>query len=104
MPLKLIELVLPWLVGSLGEGEAKSFLQNMHVAGWISILKINLSICYNIHVICVFLLQISNCTKLMQLQLLILRWLLFFPVGHVKVVRRIFVYLQVPLVVVLQGH
>ncbi|XP_057542697.1 zinc finger protein BRUTUS-like isoform X1 [Amaranthus tricolor] len=31
MPLKLIERVLPWLVGSLGE-EAKCFLKNMHMA------------------------------------------------------------------------
>lgn len=32
MPLKLIECVLPWLVGSLTEEEARSFLQNMHLA------------------------------------------------------------------------
>ncbi|KAH9607907.1 hypothetical protein KSS87_022262 [Heliosperma pusillum] len=32
MPLKLIERVLPWLVGSLGEEEAKCFLKNMHMA------------------------------------------------------------------------
>lgn len=32
MPLKLVERVLPWLVGSLSEEEAKSFLQNMHLA------------------------------------------------------------------------
>ncbi|KAF2317795.1 hypothetical protein GH714_041109 [Hevea brasiliensis] len=32
MPLKLIECVLPWLVGSLSEEEAKSFLQNMCMA------------------------------------------------------------------------
>ncbi|XP_050221797.1 zinc finger protein BRUTUS-like [Mercurialis annua] len=32
MPLKLIECVLPWLVGSLSEEEAKSFLQNMYMA------------------------------------------------------------------------
>ncbi|GAV65874.1 Hemerythrin domain-containing protein/zf-CHY domain-containing protein/zf-RING_2 domain-containing protein [Cephalotus follicularis] len=32
MPLKLIERVLPWLVGSLSEEEARSFLQNMYMA------------------------------------------------------------------------
>ncbi|KAF8399097.1 hypothetical protein HHK36_014963 [Tetracentron sinense] len=32
MPLKLVERVLPWLVGSLSEEEAISFLQNMHLA------------------------------------------------------------------------
>ncbi|KAK6921197.1 Zinc finger, CHY-type [Dillenia turbinata] len=32
MPLKLIECVLPWLVGSLSEEEAKDFLKNMHLA------------------------------------------------------------------------
>ncbi|KAJ1390550.1 Zinc finger, CHY-type, partial [Sesbania bispinosa] len=33
MPLKLIESVLPWLVGSLSETEVRSFLQNMYMAG-----------------------------------------------------------------------
>ncbi|XP_058091480.1 zinc finger protein BRUTUS-like isoform X3 [Magnolia sinica] len=32
MPLKLVERVLPWLVGSLSEEEARSFLQNMNLA------------------------------------------------------------------------
>ncbi|KAK9705201.1 hypothetical protein RND81_07G040400 [Saponaria officinalis] len=32
MPLKLIERVLPWLVGSLSEDEAKCFLKNMHLS------------------------------------------------------------------------
>uniref|UniRef100_A0A7N0RBR3 Zinc finger protein n=1 Tax=Kalanchoe fedtschenkoi TaxID=63787 RepID=A0A7N0RBR3_KALFE len=32
MPLKLIERVLPWLVGSLTENEARLFLQNLHYA------------------------------------------------------------------------
>ncbi|XP_068327431.1 zinc finger protein BRUTUS-like [Pyrus communis] len=32
MPLKLIECVLPWLVGSLTEKEASSFLQNLRIA------------------------------------------------------------------------
>nr|GLL21912.1 zinc finger protein BRUTUS-like [Ipomoea trifida] len=32
MPLKLIERVLPWLVGSLTEDEAKNFLKNMQLA------------------------------------------------------------------------
>ncbi|GMH27492.1 hypothetical protein Nepgr_029335 [Nepenthes gracilis] len=32
MPLRLIEGVLPWLVGSLSEEEARSLLQNMHLA------------------------------------------------------------------------
>ncbi|XP_052199225.1 zinc finger protein BRUTUS-like isoform X2 [Diospyros lotus] len=32
MPLRLIECVLPWLVGSLSEEEARSFLHNMHLA------------------------------------------------------------------------
>ncbi|XP_061344985.1 zinc finger protein BRUTUS-like [Gastrolobium bilobum] len=32
MPLKLIERVLPWLVGSLTEDEAKMFLRNMQMA------------------------------------------------------------------------
>ncbi|GAB2280041.1 hypothetical protein Dimus_014679 [Dionaea muscipula] len=32
MPLRLIECVLPWLVGSLSEEEARSFLQNMYLA------------------------------------------------------------------------
>lgn len=33
MPLKLIECVLPWFVGSLSEEEAKFSLQNMRLAG-----------------------------------------------------------------------
>ncbi|CAI9096158.1 OLC1v1032241C1 [Oldenlandia corymbosa var. corymbosa] len=33
MPLRVIESVLPWLVGSLTEEEARSFLQNMQMAG-----------------------------------------------------------------------
>ncbi|KAK4804888.1 hypothetical protein SAY86_004705 [Trapa natans] len=32
MPLKLIERVLPWLVGSLGKIEARNFIRNMHLA------------------------------------------------------------------------
>nr|DAD47569.1 TPA_asm: hypothetical protein HUJ06_017506 [Nelumbo nucifera] len=32
MPLKLVERVLPWLVRSLSDEEAKSFLRNMHLA------------------------------------------------------------------------
>ncbi|KAH6815017.1 zinc finger protein-like protein [Perilla frutescens var. frutescens] len=32
MPLRLIECVLPWLVGSLSEEEARCFLCNMHMA------------------------------------------------------------------------
>lgn len=32
MPLKLIECVLPWFVGSLSEEEASSFLQNIYIA------------------------------------------------------------------------
>ncbi|KAI7997314.1 Zinc finger protein BRUTUS [Camellia lanceoleosa] len=32
MPLRLIECVLPWLVGSLSEEEARSFLHNMQMA------------------------------------------------------------------------
>ncbi|KAK6122291.1 hypothetical protein DH2020_043911 [Rehmannia glutinosa] len=32
MPLRLIECVLPWLVGSLSEEEARCFLYNMHMA------------------------------------------------------------------------
>uniref|UniRef100_A0A2P2K0V3 Uncharacterized protein LOC105113207 isoform X1 n=2 Tax=Rhizophora mucronata TaxID=61149 RepID=A0A2P2K0V3_RHIMU len=32
MPLKLIECVLPWLVGLLNDNEASSFLHNMHMA------------------------------------------------------------------------
>ncbi|RZB91645.1 Zinc finger protein BRUTUS isoform C [Glycine soja] len=32
MPLKLIECVLPWLVGSLNQTEVRSFLQNMYMA------------------------------------------------------------------------
>ncbi|KAL5761283.1 hypothetical protein ACOSQ2_020121 [Xanthoceras sorbifolium] len=32
MPLKLIECVLPWLVASLSEEEARSFLQNIYMA------------------------------------------------------------------------
>lgn len=37
MPLRLIECVLPWLVGSLSEEEARSFLYNMHMAGSTSV-------------------------------------------------------------------
>lgn len=37
MPLKLIERVLPWLVGSLTEDEVRRFLENMHLAGSTSI-------------------------------------------------------------------
>lgn len=33
MPLKLIERVLPWLVGSLTEEEARGFLDNLRFAG-----------------------------------------------------------------------
>ncbi|GLT34426.1 hypothetical protein SLA2020_089400 [Shorea laevis] len=36
MPLKLIECVLPWLVGTLSEEEARSFLQNMQLAAPLS--------------------------------------------------------------------
>lgn len=35
MPLKLIERVLPWLVGSLTEDETKKFLMNMQLAGLV---------------------------------------------------------------------
>jgi len=38
MPLKLIERVLPWFVGSLTEEEAEIFLKNIQSAGSISIL------------------------------------------------------------------
>lgn len=37
MPLKLIERVLPWLVGSLTEDETREFLENMQLAGSTSI-------------------------------------------------------------------
>lgn len=43
MPLKLIECVLPWLVGSLNETEVRSFLQNMHMAGEVLIHHKNTS-------------------------------------------------------------
>lgn len=33
MPLKLIECVIPWFVGSLSEEEAHFFLQNMRLTG-----------------------------------------------------------------------
>lgn len=33
MPLKLIERVLPWLVGALSEDEARNFLKNLQLAG-----------------------------------------------------------------------
>lgn len=33
MPLKLLERVLPWLVGVLSEDEAKDMFQNMRLAG-----------------------------------------------------------------------
>lgn len=33
MPLKLLERVLPWLVGVLNEDEAKDMLHNMRLAG-----------------------------------------------------------------------
>lgn len=36
MLLKLIERVLPWLVGSLTEEEAMMFMRNMKLAGSIS--------------------------------------------------------------------
>ncbi|XP_074383346.1 zinc finger protein BRUTUS-like isoform X3 [Apium graveolens] len=36
MPLRLLESVLPWLVGSLSEEEARSFLYNMHMAAPVS--------------------------------------------------------------------
>ncbi|GAA0169325.1 ubiquitin-protein ligase [Lithospermum erythrorhizon] len=36
MPLKLIERVLPWLVGFLAEAEARSFLQNLQLAAPVS--------------------------------------------------------------------
>lgn len=38
MPLKLIERVLPWLMGSLTEDETKDFLKNIQLAGVLSIL------------------------------------------------------------------
>jgi zinc finger-like protein len=38
MPLKLIERVLPWFVGSLAEVEAEIFLKNIQLAGSISSL------------------------------------------------------------------
>ncbi|KAL7090978.1 hypothetical protein ACP275_12G076700 [Erythranthe tilingii] len=36
MPLRLIECVLPWLVGSLSKEEARRFLYNMHMAAPVS--------------------------------------------------------------------
>lgn len=33
MPLKLIEQVLPWLVGALSEDDARNFLKNLQLAG-----------------------------------------------------------------------
>ncbi|XP_031128544.1 zinc finger protein BRUTUS-like [Ipomoea triloba] len=36
MPLRLIECVLPWLVGSLNEEDARSFLHNIHMAALAS--------------------------------------------------------------------
>lgn len=33
MPLKLIERVLPWLVGSVKEDEARDILKNIQLAG-----------------------------------------------------------------------
>lgn len=41
MPLKLIECVLPWLVGSLSEEEARSFLQNIYMAGSVLIVSLD---------------------------------------------------------------
>lgn len=49
MPLKLIESVLPWFVASLNEVEARSFLLNMHMAGFVlkphllSLIEISIS-------------------------------------------------------------
>lgn len=40
MPLKLIECVLPWLVGSLSEEQASSFLQNIRIAGSVSVVDL----------------------------------------------------------------
>ncbi|RRT45606.1 hypothetical protein B296_00048262, partial [Ensete ventricosum] len=40
MPLKLLERVLPWFVANLSDEEANSFLQNMHLAGWVILLCI----------------------------------------------------------------
>lgn len=46
MPLKLIERVLPWLMGSLTEDESKNFLKNLQLAGVISVLY--MASCWNI--------------------------------------------------------
>lgn len=98
MPLKLIERVLPWLVGSLGEEEAKCFLKNMYMAGDIIILDILLFKIYHYIVFFIFIfLAIAVCIMLsshllnliclMQLQLQMLHLLHFFLVGRAKVVK-----------------
>ena len=90
MPLKLIECVLPWLVASLSEEEARSFLQNMHMAGLV--LTLPLILCYYLLELFSMLHSfqfgfISNFQSyVMQLQHQIPHWLHFFLVGHAKVI------------------
>lgn len=37
MPLKLIESALPWLVNSMTANEARNFVENMQLAGSVSV-------------------------------------------------------------------
>lgn len=106
MPLRLIECVLPWLVGSLSEEEARSFLYNMHMAGSTSVNFF----CYTLYNYCIVsfvdinlsIINFLTCAYLpMQPQHQTLRWLPFFLVGHVKVVQVMFVCPQLQLGVAL---
>ena len=87
MPLKLIERVLPWLVGSLKEDEARDFLKNMQLAGLLIFLiclffsrdkpmklLLQLSIIFFLLMILIFLVVLIAYSSLNQLQLKILLW------------------------------
>ncbi|RWV90134.1 hypothetical protein GW17_00047687 [Ensete ventricosum] len=52
MPLKLLECVLPWFVANLSDEEARSFLRNMHLAGWLSSCIFILYFCCNFLLFC----------------------------------------------------
>lgn len=73
MPLKLIECVLPWLVGSLSEEAARSFLQNMYMEGSVLIVTLNFLLVFItvFYVLCAtcFILSVANRhSHLLQLQ------------------------------------
>lgn len=63
MPLKLIECVLPWLVGSLSEEEARSFLQNIYMAGSVLIVSLDFLLLFLSQIPFCWVLLVSYCVS-----------------------------------------